>query len=303
MNTVYGVALMMFSVGATPAPLIDKRGDIEARATVDAGEIRLSGETKLTVTIEAPGPLTVTPPKPLLVKANLWRVREDALPTREVGGAREKWMQIYRLSPLVPGKPEIALGPFNVRANDGKNSVIDWNGQSMFVQVKTTIESPSADSLRPPTDIEQLPPAPIIEPSPSSWWFAIVPILLLLSAALIYWGRRNRLPAKPRDAAWAISELADPNLTADRCAAILRQYLAFRFGLPAEMRTTPELVAALNVEGRMPANIAGEWQALLDECDAARFSGTAATIAGLADRARSLVASTDSIGLALPDGG
>ena len=46
---------------------------IEARAAIDAGEIRLSGEVKLTLTVEGPGPLSVTPSKPLLTKPNLWR--------------------------------------------------------------------------------------------------------------------------------------------------------------------------------------------------------------------------------------
>jgi hypothetical protein len=56
------------SIAAAPAPIIDKRGDIEARASLDAAEIRLSGEVTLTVTISAPGPLSVTPPKTLLAK-------------------------------------------------------------------------------------------------------------------------------------------------------------------------------------------------------------------------------------------
>lgn len=296
LSAACGIALATISLAAAPPPLIDKRGDIEARATLDAGEIRLSGEVKLRITVEAAGPLTVTPPKPLLIKANLWRVRDEGLPTREIAGPREKWTQVYRLSPLVPGKPEIALGAFTVRAGDGRDVAIDWNGQSLTVQVTTTIESPSPESLRPATDIEALPPAPVIDRGPSPWWFAIVPGLLLVAAALIYFGRRKKLPAAPRDAAWAMQELTDPNLTADRCALALRQYLAFRFGMPAETRTTPELTSALSADERMPANVISEWQSLLDECDSARFSGAAAAIAGLADRARSLVAATDVIG-------
>ena len=84
-------------------------------------------------------------------------------------------------------------------------------------------------------------------------------------------------------------EIDAADLTADRCAAVLRQYLGWRFGLPAETRTTPELAAALTADGRLAPAAVGEWRALLDECDAARFSGTAPAVAGLADRARGLV--------------
>jgi hypothetical protein len=294
MSATCGFALMM-TIAAAPPPLIDKRGDVEARASLDVSETRLSGEVKLTVTVEAPGPLTVTPPKPLLTKGNLWRVREDGLPTREVGGKREKWTEVYRLSPLVPGKPEIALGMFAVRDGSGRDSVVDWNNQSLTAEVKTTIESPSVESLRPATDVEQLPPPPVVDRGSSSWLFAIIPALLIVAGVLVYLGRRNRRQEAPRDAEWATRELADPDLTADRCALILRQYLAFRFAVPAEMRTTPELGNALRADERFPEGVVGEWESLLAECDTARFSGTTAAVAGLADRALGLIASTDGV--------
>jgi hypothetical protein len=123
----------------------------------------------------------------------------------------------------------------------------------------------------------------------SPWLFAVVPVLLLLAAVALVLGRRKRPAGAPRDADWAQTELAAGDLTADRCAAVLRQYLAYRFGVPAQARTTPELAAVLRADGRLPEAAAGEWQAFLDECDAARFSGTAAAVAGLADRARALV--------------
>ena len=181
----------VIACAATPAPLVEKRGDIEARATLDQFDIRLSGETKLTLSVEGPGPLTVTPSKPLLAKANLWRVREDGLPLREVNGGREKWSQVYRLSPLVPGKPEVAPGPLIVRAGGMRDIVIDWSNQSsLVVQVRTTVDSPSPEALRPATDIEQLPPSVTVRDS-SGWLFAIVPGLLVLSAIGIFLGRRS----------------------------------------------------------------------------------------------------------------
>ena len=56
-------------VGAAPPPAVvrlntgDPANLIEARAQLDAGDIRLSGEVKLTLTVEGPGPLSVTRPE------------------------------------------------------------------------------------------------------------------------------------------------------------------------------------------------------------------------------------------------
>jgi hypothetical protein len=298
-----GLALALVSLAAAPAPLVVSRntGDpgkkLIARAELDADEVRLSGELTLNLTVEGPGPLEVTPPKPLLdrEKGGLWRVREDGMPLREVlDGGRQRWRQTYRLSPLVPGKDVVVkLGPVTVRAGGEQDTRIEWPGETR-VKVVTTIEAPSADSLRPATDVEALPPPPPADRGPSPWRFAVVPVLLLAAIGALALGRRKRRPAAPRDAAWAQGELASGHLTADRCAAVLRQYLSFRFGVSAEARTTPELAAALQADGRLPADALTEWRALLDECDAARFSGTVASVAGLADRARALVAAAET---------
>ncbi|MBO0698325.1 MAG: hypothetical protein J2P46_08030 [Zavarzinella sp.] len=296
-GTACGFAILI--LGAVPSPLIEVRnaGDpgkrVEARAELAAGEIRLSGEVKLTLTVEGPAPLGVTVPKPFLTKANVWRVREDGLPVREVlPNGREKWSQVFRLSPLVPGEPKVPLGPLTVRPGGEQDLVIEWKAEPA-VRVVTKIENPTPDTLRPSTDIEHLPPPPNVESGSSPWLFAIVPVLLGLAVVGLLLGRRKRPTGAPRDAAWAERELAAGNLTADRCASVLRQYLAYRFGVPAETRTTPELAAGLRADGRLPEGVVGEWQAFLDECDAARFSGTAAGVAGLADRARALVAAAE----------
>jgi hypothetical protein len=291
-----GFALTLL-LGAAPPPAVvrlntsDPANMIEARAALDADAIRLSGEVKLTLSVEGPGPLSVTTPKPLFTTPGVWRARDDGLPVREVlAGGRERWSQVYHLSPLIPGEPKLALGPLTVRAGGGTDLAVAWEADLLpTVKVTTAIENPSAEVLRPPTDIEPTPPNPPPPGGSRGWLFAIVPGLLLASAILLVFGRRKKSPAAPRDAAWAFRELAAPDLTADRTAVVLRQYLAFRFGVPAGFRTTPELAAALSTDNRMSANAVADWRHLLDECDAARFSGTAASVAGLADRARALV--------------
>jgi hypothetical protein len=291
------IVIALVSIAAGPPPVVEVRnaGDpanrIEARAQLDAAAIRLSGEVKLTLTVEGPAPLRVTVPRPFLTRANVWRVRDYGLPLREVlSGSRERWSQAYHLSPLVPGEPKVALGPLVVQAGGMPDLTIPWDEDRLpIVKVVTAIETPSPEALRPATDVEPLPPEPIIEHRGIGWRFAVIPALLILSALGILFGRRKKRPTAPRDAAWALRELAAADLTADRTAAVLRQYLAFRFGFPAEFRTTPELTAALRTEDRIPGNAANDWHSLLEECDAARFSGTAAAVAGLADRARALV--------------
>jgi hypothetical protein len=291
-----GLAVVLL-VGAAPPPAVvrlntgDPANLIEARAELDAGATRLSGEVKLSLTVEGPGPLSVTVPKPFLTKSGVWRVREDGLPLREVLlGGRERWAQTYYLSPLVPGEPKVSLGPLTVRAGGGNDLNITWEEDKLpAVRVTTAIESASVDALRPPTEIEPLPPEPPVEDHSAGWLFAIVPGLLAASALLLLFARRKKTSPAPRDAAWALRELAASDLTADRCAVVLRQYAAFRFAVPASFQTTSELAAALGAENRLPADAVADWRALLEECDAARFSGTAASVAGLADRARALV--------------
>jgi len=293
--SAFGVVFLLGAVAPPPAVVRVNTGDpanlVEARAQVDAGEIRLSGEVRLTLTVEGPGPLSVTLPKPLFFKPGIWRAREDGLPLREVlPNGRERWVQNYHLSPLVPGEPKVALGPLTVRAGTGNDLTLAWEDGSLpVVKVTTTIDNPSVDALRPATDIEPLSPEPPVEEHSTGWRFIIVPALLGVSTLLLVLARRKKAQPAPRDAAWVARELAAPDMTADRCALVLRQFLAFRFSIPATFQTTPELASALSAENRMPADAVADWRSLLEECDAARFSGTSAAVAGLADRARALV--------------
>jgi hypothetical protein len=298
-----GVALTLISIAAAPPPVVeirnanDPKNKIEARAEFDSGSIRLSGEIKLTLTVNGPGPLSVTVPKPLITQSNLWRVRDAGLPLREIlSSGRERWTQAYALSPLTVGDPKLALGPLIVRAGDALDLTISWDEEKLpSIHVVTLIENPSAEALRPPTDIELLPPNPTVANGSTNWLFAIVPALLCLSGLAIVLGRRGKRPATPRDAAWAHQELNAATLSADRCALIVRKYLAFRCGVPAEFQTTLELTASLTAADCITNDAVAEWESLLDACDAARFSGTTPSGFGLADHAHRLVDLTEQM--------
>jgi hypothetical protein len=285
-----GVAL----VAAQPLDITrfpdDPARKLVATARVEPDAIRLSGEVRLTLTVEGPGPLEVTPGKPLLTNALTWRVREDGLPLREKQATgREQWTQVYRLSPLVPGDPKIALSALTVRTSDG-DLVLKWDGE-LGVRVTTTITLPSAETARPATDIEALPVPPVPPSSARPWLFSIVPALLVIAAIAIVVVRRKREVRVPRDAAWALRELSSGEASADRYATVLRQYLAFQHGIPTDATTTPELTTRLRATPTFPQETVPEWQGLFEAFDVARFSGTSAEIQGLADRATALVTS------------
>lgn len=283
----------MCGIAAAPPPVIEVRQQIEARANLDTSEIRLSGEVCLTLSVEGPGPLSVTPSKPVVEKGN-WRVRETGLPVREVlPSGREKWSQVYRLSPLIFGKTAVPLGPLQVTAGSQPEITIEWDDKNTAaIHVIEPKVAASVDSLRPPTDLEHVPLPPETERTTSPWRFAIVPGLLIVAITLLALARRKRKPILPRDAAWAMTELDSETLTPERCALVLRQFLAFQFAIPAEMRTTPELADDLRAMGKLEQSRIADWQGLLEECDVARFSGTSAFILGLTERAKALVSQT-----------
>ena len=117
---------------------------------------------------------------------------------------------------------------------------------------------------------------------------------------LVVFGRRKPVAAVAHDAAWAQAELDSDTLTPDRCARIFRDYLAYRFAVSAMPMTTPELVAALRVSDAVPASAADRVEALLSECDAARFSGLGDDIEGLASRAAEVVTACEVLARGAP---
>lgn len=262
---------------------------IHAQATTDAVEIRLSGEVRVRLTVEGPAPLEVTRPKPLLSTTGLWRVREDGLPVRQVLlGNRQEWVQEYRLSPLVPNDAlPINLAPFVVKAGPPTDVRVEF---AKFLPVKvTTTAKPDADTLIPPTGIEETPETPPKPPAPSTWWWLVVAVALAgLVVVVDQLRRRPRKTADSLDAAWVereAAEAADP----DRLAAILREFLEHRFGQRFAARTTGELDAELRRLADCPPDAVASVTAFLTACDAARFSGTGADVAGLREQLRNIV--------------
>lgn len=250
-----------------------QRGDLRTGATIDVTHLeKLSQTLQLTLWAEGPGPLEVQMPKPIMAVPSIWIVREAGLPLREVqANNRQRWSQTYQLSPLQLGpKVPIPLASWKVRAGGANDLAIEWNETMLFVRVESSVPNATLDSLREASNIEPLPPT--VAPDRSfQGWFAIVPVCLVLAFILIRRGRRARTIQPPHDAAWAMQELAG-NVSADRCAWIVRAYLSDRLGQATHALTTDELLRLLPPEA--PWNdVRPGLQNLLEGCDQARFSG------------------------------
>jgi hypothetical protein len=230
-----------------------------------------------------------------------WRVRLADPPTiADRPGNRQQWRQAFHLTPDRPG--DLPLQPPAVRLRAGGRETpveIDW--RPLTVHVTTTIARPDLDEAHGVTGPEPAPPAAIPFWKDERFWAATIAVVAVTAAVLA--GRRRRpSPApEPPPHEWSAAELdrlgrSDPD--ADALAAVLRDFLARRFQIPAAGTTTDELLLLLCATPNVAA-----WRSLLERCDVARFANrgfTADEWAGILDQAR--VAMAESLTVAEPAG-
>ncbi len=244
-------------------------------ATPNKSRIRLSESIQVTLTFEGPTPLRVQLPNQLLTReADLeWRIRPLGPATvTPVPEARERWSQVYRLDPYVPGN-SLLVGFAPVKVNDQAITPPGFR-----VAVDSTVPEAKIEAARPVTGIEELPP-PLSNPvKPLGSWVWVAVILGIAFLALLVWYRRRpAAPAAPE--VWARSAfdrlersgLRDAPLL-ERVSAILREYIEQRFGIPAPRLTTAELLATPQAAGWAIEN-ANSLRRLLEVCDRAKFAG------------------------------
>src|SRR5262249_53342534 len=111
-----------------------------------------------------------------------------------------------------------------------------------------------------------------------AWALVSVAVALLVVLVAVFWHLRRRPPpVPPREwALGAFDRLERDGVSGaafvERVAAILREVIDRRFGIPAPGRTTPELlVAAERADG--PGEEADALRGILDRCDRAKFAG------------------------------
>jgi hypothetical protein len=285
-------------------------GDGVGRLRLSAAEVRLSGELRLTMTVEGPAPVVVEPlPSPWAVGVD-WRVTPAGPPeTEPLPAGRQRWHQAFRAAPFRPGdEVPLALKPVRFRAG-GSPQVreLDFAESPLPVRVRTEVLQPELKDIRPPTGVEEETPAPA-DRSGVAWLAVALGVLAAVAAVLgvVSWRRRRGRvpPLSPTQRALAELDRLGQSLTAagpvpvrvlDALADAVRRYLEDRFDIAARRRTTHELLAALQAGDRLPAELLPPLQRLLERCDLAKFAGLGVTVEEgreLVRQARQLVEQT-----------
>jgi hypothetical protein len=240
-------------------------------------KLGLSESIRATVTVEGPAPLRVELPKPLLAPEadRDWKIQPvGPAAIAPADGKRERWSQTFRLDPYVPGETYVLFAPLKVNGREVA-------GPGFAVTVVKTVAETKAEAARPVTGIEEL--LPVGDPGGESlppWVWALVSVGVAFVAILaaVVWRRRLRAPpVPPRDRALSALdrlERADVPRAAlvERAAAILREFIDRRFGVPAPRLTTPELLAA-GEKAEWPADATAALGDILGRCDRAKFAG------------------------------
>jgi hypothetical protein len=294
------IALVLCLLTNADPPAADRghtftRAGIVCTEIVDPATVPLTGEVRLTISVDGEAPLVVEPV--LFPDPPGWRVRAT-LPTSLIDrpGGRQRWQASFRLVPDNPG--DLALPPSAIRVRAGGRETpvkIDW--QPLPVRVTTTLSRVDLDEARGVTGPEPAPPTtPPLWMDERVWAVGIVGIAV---ATAVFVGRGLRPPParEPPLDEWTAGELerlsrldpAKPE-TADALAELLRGVLSRRFQLPVTGKTTSELIALLCATAVPAVNetehgrdgrgtpIQTSWQTLLERCELARFANKAFTI-------------------------
>jgi hypothetical protein len=292
-------------LAADPAPVAERtveRAGVVGRARAEPATVPLVGDVRLTLEVEGAAPLAVEPPS--FGRLPGWRVRQVGEPeSAALPGGRQRWRQSVRLTPDRPGELPLPPPALHVRPG-GHETPVEIAWPPLTVRVTTTIPRADVDEAHGVTGPEPAPPLP---PTPLRDWLIAAAVLLGLAVTiLVAWRRRRRRPVpEPPADVWALAGLdrlatrdpADP-AAADALADLLRGFLARRYGLDAEGRTTAELLARLRPLPLAP-DVFTSWQALLERCDLARFARlgfTAEEWAHAINQAREVVAASLPVG-------
>ena len=270
--------------------LVEERGRpgtadyIVARAVLSDAAIRLSGEARLTLSVEGAAPLRVTLHAPPLAPASaaVWKVLEAGPASSEqLTSARELWRQEFRILPFAAGEGvPVIPAPLSVRAGTATGETeIKWDG-FLAVHVITEVSQPDLSELRPIVPVEPAPGRPTSGGAGSGITLLVV-AAAVGAAIFVYLRYRARRRAQPVDSvARTVAALArlrgrtgPPSRALQELADIVRGYVEFRFDTPATRLTTQELLAGLRRGDTMPAELLADLHAILEAGDLAKFAG------------------------------
>jgi hypothetical protein len=281
-------AIGLLAIGVLIAAVAAQDDHITAAATPDRPSVTLSESVRVTLTITGPAPLRVEVPEKLLTPQSerTWEIQPEGPAKAERQGAREQWSQAFRLKPWRAGeKVPLAFAPFKAAAGTDLNPrAVAWPELAMAVDAgswkkATPDDLEAARNRASVSGIEDLPP-PTAVPPDRIGWLLVVGVTVVFAVAVLVALRRRRARPKPLPPhEWAAVQFdrlerdgtAGREL-ADQLAAVLREFVERRFGLPATRLTTAELIVEYARAG-WSVDSTAELFSLLDRCDRAKFAG------------------------------
>ncbi|HEV3146505.1 MAG TPA: hypothetical protein VGZ47_21640 [Gemmataceae bacterium] len=270
----YVVTLVLLAV---PFAQEQRLGEAVCRLQVDSTDVSLSGELRLTVSVEGPAPVEVEAPMALTGSPD-WRVRPGRPTVTQFSGGRERFEQSFQLEPFQVGdKVSLPLEPWHFRT---KNEVRDWTltWSALDIRVHSTVPEPDLSFARPITSVEKLPQIP----ERRLIWPAVVLTLAVLGAtalsSYVLWHRlrHKKQPAgSPLQIALGDLKLLESGEVGPerlpQLADLLRRFLEEQFSLSATRQTSTEFCAALQQTG-IGVPVVPLLQ-ILDVCDQVKFAG------------------------------
>jgi hypothetical protein len=263
-----------------PASVVEEQKPGRAICRLERNEavVSLSGELRITVSIEGPAPVEVEIPTPLTASKD-WRVRTLSPKSSLLSDGRERWEQSFLLEPFQVGSVPLKLEPIHYRTG---NEVLDWplTWKPLEIKVVSVVSDPDREAPRPVTDIE-------IESRPerqSAWRYAILLIVPIGVAAAAVAGAVLRRRSPPMEISATERALTELNRLREndgprpdqlpQVADALRRFLEWRFQLAATRQTTSEFVCSLRKVEEPEQAIVEKIGAILNQCDLVKFAGT-----------------------------
>lgn len=262
--------------------------------------IRLSEATTVTLTVEGDAPIAATAGDLLADESAMsWRIKRiGQAKVTPLANGRERWTLELQIEPDVPGKPlTLQIRPQSFRfGSNASPQMVEWPALSVEVTTQARADAGDARSI---TGIEEVPDPPPWNWRPVAGIAAILGLSLLGITILIRRNSRRVEVVSTED--WLTQQFtkleADPNPTrqAAGIAALLRGYVARKYGLITDCRTTAETEADVLAAANIPlAFDRVEFAQLLNDCDSLKFDPAATSQSDLFTRCRAWIGNESS---------
>ena len=257
--------------------------------------IRLSDTTTVTLTVEGDAPIAATTGDWLADESTMiWRIKKNGQANvTPLPNGRERWTLELQIEPDVPGKPvALQIRPQSFRfGSNAASQMVEWPTLSIDV---TTQAKADAGDARLITGIEAVPDLPPWNWRPVAGVGAI--IVLLLLGLYLFFRMNNRQVEFVSTEDWLTHQFAqldretNPSRQASGIATLLRGYVARKYGLVTDCRTTAETEAEVLAAANIPPMFDRvEFARLLNDCDRVKFDPVESAPVDLLSRCRAWI--------------